>query len=282
MTSKQSRPALSVRVGFIGLGRMGGALARGAVASGVLRAARVGFVDADAAVVRRGRQSGFRLVRSTGRLVSWSDIVFLCVKPQQMIELLEEIRSSVPEKERRRVCFVSIAAGITLATLERRLGPVAAVRVMPNTPAMLNAGVSAFSRGQRVSARRLSQVQRILESVGTAQRVPEKWMDAVTAVSGSGPAYVFYLAEGLARAARRAGLPASVADRFARETVIGAGRMLAERPESPEELRRGVTSPGGTTASAIAVLENKKWLMALEEAVRRAKKRSEELSRLAR
>lgn len=164
--------------------------------------------------------------------------------------------------------------------LESWLGEgVAVFRVMPNTPAMLLSGMSAVSRGRFGNSIQEKEIKKILSSVGEVAVVSEKWMDAVTAVSGSGPAYVFYLAEALIESAKKLGVDAKTAQLMARQTVFGAGQMLAKREESAEELRRKVTSPGGTTAAAMNVFEKKKFKEVVQQAVAAAARRSAELSK---
>jgi pyrroline-5-carboxylate reductase len=270
------------RVGFIGFGRMGQALAAGAKEAGVAAAGRIAVFDTEPGAVREARRLGFSAVRSSLDLLQKSRLVFLCVKPQQMADALSAIAGGkVSNAALRKKVFVSIAAGVTLTSLERTLGRgVPVLRVMPNTPALLRAGMSAVSLGRYANARHQKEAAAILSAVGEVIAVPEKDMDAVTAVSGSGPAYVFYLAEGLLAAARAAGLNSVVAERLVRQTIYGAGLMLKMRPEPARELRRQVTSKGGTTAAAVAEFERKNLKPALASGVRQAVRRSRELSRL--
>jgi pyrroline-5-carboxylate reductase len=197
-----------------------------------------------------------------------------------MAETLSRL-AAVPERERRRRCFVSIAAGIPIARLEKALGRgVPVLRVMPNTPALLRAGASAVSRGRSATAAHERAVKTILDAVGVSVSVPERLMDAVTALSGSGPAYAFYLTEAMTEAGQALGLTADLARTLARQTVYGAGLMLRARPDDAAELRRQVTSPGGTTAAAVAVFDREKLKKRIAAALKAAAKRSAELSRI--
>lgn len=265
-----------MKVGVIGFGKMGSALAIGAARQGVLKPASVTVFDSDPAAARRIRRFGFRRAATPAEAVFGSEILLICVKPQQIADALDAVRRGFA---RRRPCVVSIAAGVPLKRLRKALGDCPVVRVMPNTPALLGAGVSAMSPSANVSPAQRKRVRTLLGAVGTVIEVPERLMDAVTAVSGSGPAYVFYLAEAIIDAGRRQGLSPSVARTLAHETVRGAGLMLAERPEPADELRRQVTSPGGTTAAAIATFDRRGLKGIVREAIGRAAKRSKELAK---
>ena len=203
-------------------------------------------------------------------------VVVVAVKPQIMGKVLPGLRPLLgPE-----TVVLSIAAGTTLASLEAGLGAVAIVRSIPNTPAQIGRGITGAVANPRVDAAAKTLVTGLLEAVGAVVWVDrESDIDAVTAVSGSGPAYVFLLAECLAEAAAALGLPADLAGRLARATVEGAGELLYRSELSPAELRQNVTSPNGTTAAALSVLMAEDGLGPLmTRAVAAARKRSEELS----
>lgn len=214
-----------------------------------------------------------------------ADIVVFAVKPQVMpavVPLYAQLATPA-------CVFVSIAAGRTIAFLEHHLAPTAAiVRAMPNMPAQLHRGITVACANARVTARQRALANGLLAAVGAVEWVEdESLLDPVTAVSGSGPAYVFLLAECLAEAGRNAGLPAALAERLARETVAGAGELLHRSPQSAAALRAQVTSPGGTTAAALAVLDGPAGAPAggpaglralMAEAVRAAARRSRELA----
>ena len=207
--------------------------------------------------------------------VTDADAVVLAVKPQVMGAVLADLRDVLPAG----AVVISVAAGITLAGLARGLGDqVKAVRAMPNTPALYQAGISGLVANARCDAAARALAETILEAAGEVVWVDdEQQMDAVTAVSGSGPAYYFAFTEHLAEAGVRAGLPPATALKLARHTAIGAGRMLAESEVDAAELRRRVTSPGGTTEAALRHFAAAKLAKMIEQAVDAAVKRGQEL-----
>lgn len=269
--------ARSYRIGVLGFGRMGSALVRGAVAAGVLEKRDALVFVRDAARRRALAKEGFAVAADLAALYA-ADFVFVCVKPQQMGEVLPALAAARPPN--RRPCFVSIAAGVPMARFERELGPKAAVvRVMPNTPALLGAGVSGVSRGRFATTAQMRDVTALLQGVGAVVAVPERLMDALTAVSGSGPAYFFYAAEAMVAAARAMGFDAATARALVHGTAAGAGRMLGQRSEDAAELRRQVTSPNGTTAAATAVFDERKLAQIFRDGMKAAARRSAELAK---
>jgi pyrroline-5-carboxylate reductase len=268
-----------MKVGFIGYGNMGGALIKCAVKAGVLRKSDVIVTDHTAGSRKRAQRDGFKSTDLEGLLRS-SSLIFLCVKPQGMKSLVADLRRLEKKISLKSRCFVSIAAGIRVKTLEESLGRgVSVFRVIPNTPALLNAGVSGACKGRNVSSAQARAVEKILRGVGDVVWIADAKMDALTAVSGSGPAYVFYVAEGLIQAARKFGFSVDEARRLVHRTFYGAGLMLEQRSESAEELRRKVTSPGGTTEAAIREMDSSRIKTLFEKALKRAERRSSELSR---
>jgi pyrroline-5-carboxylate reductase len=203
-------------------------------------------------------------------------VLFLAVKPQVMEAVLPAIKGVVGPQ----TVVVSVAAGKTLAFHEKHLGEAAMVRAMPNTPAMVGRGVTGAFANSRVSAGQRDGVNALLRVSGPVEWVPtEADIDSVTALSGSGPAYVFYLVECMAEAGRKLGLQADLAMRLARETVAGAGELLHQSPDDAARLRQNVTSPGGTTAAALSVLMAEDGMQPLfDEALAAARKRAEELA----
>ncbi len=181
-----------------------------------------------------------------------ADTVVLVVKPQDMAEVLAELAGSL----RAGQLVVSLAAGITTSYIESRVPDgVAVVRVMPNTPALVDEGMSAISPGSHCSEGDLAEAEQMLRSVGKVLRIPERQQDAVTSISGSGPAYIFFVVESMIEAGVHLGLPRATATDLVIQTVVGSGRMLQETGTHPTVLREQVTSPGGTTASALRELE---------------------------
>lgn len=204
-----------------------------------------------------------------------ADTAVLVVKPQDMDALLAEIREHITPGK----LVVSLAAGIPTAFLESRL-PVGSsvVRVMPNTPALVDQGMSAISAGRNCTAAHLAEAEALLASCGKVVQVPEKYQDAVTAISGSGPAYIFYVVESMIEAGVLLGLPRATATELVVQTLYGAATMLRETGDHPTVLRERVSSPGGTTIAAIRQLENHRVRAAFMTAMEAAAARSAELA----
>jgi pyrroline-5-carboxylate reductase len=259
-------------VAFVGGGNMAEAIARGLLAAGMrpeqLRAA-------DPLESRRSwlaSQLGIRTSAENAAVLEGADVAVLAVKPQHLGAAL----ASLPPTT--RPLFLSIVAGATLASLRAQLGADARVlRSMPNTPALIGAGIAALAVEPGADAADLARGEAVLGAVGRVVRVPESLMDAVTGLSGSGPAYVYLFIEALADAGLREGLPLATARELATWTALGAARMLAESGESPAALRERVTSPGGTTIAGLAALEEAGVRSAIFAAVRAATQRSREL-----
>ena len=204
-----------------------------------------------------------------------ADTLALVVKPQDMDDLLTEIAPVV----RPGQLVVSLAAGITTAYIENRLPDgVAVVRVMPNTAAMVDEGMAAISRGSHCDEEHLLEAESLMASVGRVLRVPEKQQDAVTAISGSGPAYLFFVVEAMIEAGVHLGLPRGTAYELVVQTMVGSAKLLRETGEHPTVLRERVTSPGGTTAAAIRELEDHKVRAAFLSALEAARDRSRALA----
>ncbi|WP_340539717.1 pyrroline-5-carboxylate reductase [Nocardioides sp. GXZ039] len=204
-----------------------------------------------------------------------AETVALVVKPQDMGDVLEEIAPSL----RPGQLLVSLAAGITTAFIEARVPDgVAVVRVMPNTPALVDEGMAALSRGSHCSEEQLVEAESLLASVGRVVRIPERQQDAVTAISGSGPAYIFFVVESMIEAGVHLGLPRSTASELVIQTLVGSAKMLRETGTHPAVLREQVTSPGGTTASALRELEIHKVRAAFLAAMEAARNRSRQLA----
>jgi pyrroline-5-carboxylate reductase len=266
------------KIGFVGGGNMAEAIIRSLLDAGLCLASDIRVSDP-----RRERGAhlhgsfGVEAVEANGKCVAMSDIVILAVKPQNMGAVLDEL--SREDNSGRLV--LSIAAGITTACIERALGEEAAVvRVMPNTPALIGEGMSIWARGSRVGERDAEYTRCILSALGKEIEVGEELMNAATALSGSGPAYVFYLLEAMGKAGEELGFTAAQALTIATQTVIGAARLVETSAQHPEGLRRKVTSPGGTTAAAIRVLDEKGVRKSFIAAIKAACARADELSKL--
>lgn len=267
-------------IAFIGAGNMAEAIARG-----LLRTAAYAPEDLRAIDPSPERQRLFReqlgISCAAGcDSIAGADTVILGVKPFVAAEALAQIRPAFSAN----MLLISIAAGISCRFIEDRLVSEKAaqprvVRVMPNTPMLVGKGISALCRGTHAGEQDLIAAERIFAAGGKTARVTESQMDAVTALSGSGPGYLFYITDGLAKAGVAAGLPAEVAGDLARQTVIGAGALLEQSHESPAALQRKVTTPNGTTQAAIEALQAGGLEKLLAAALAAAAKRSAELGK---
>lgn len=261
---------------LVGAGNMGGAMLTGWLKSGVPGSSVLVLDPGPSdAILGLLNETGARH-SVTPPVDMKAGILFLAVKPQVMDAVLPPLKGLVGPN----TVVVSVAAGKTLANMERHLGEAAMVRAMPNTPAMIGRGVTGAYANARVTHEQRQQVQALLKVSGPVEWVStEQDIDAVTALSGSGPAYVFYLVECMAEAGRKAGLPADLAMRLARETVSGAGELLHRSPDDAARLRQNVTSPGGTTAAALSVLMAEDGMQPLfDKAVEAARRRAGELA----
>jgi pyrroline-5-carboxylate reductase len=276
-SSKRSKPhPARYAIGFIGGGNMATAMIKGFVAGGVCRPAQICASDVDPAKrAALRRRLKVEANADNAAIARGARVIVLAVKPQIMDAVLAEIRPAVTP----RTLFVSIAAGIPTARLERGLGPGArVVRVMPNTPALLGRGMSVAVRGRHATAADERLVLGLLRTVGAARAArEERLLDAVTGLSGSGPAYVYLFAEALIAGGVAAGLAPEVATELALQTVSGAAAMLQEAHETPQRLREMVTSPGGTTLAGLNELARRGFADAVAAAVVAATRRAAEL-----
>ncbi len=265
-------------IGFLGVGNMGAALARGVINGGLVEARSVTVFDLDSAkVLRLTADLGVQAAASGAELLEKADTVVLAVKPQAMRQTLEELAPHV----RADHLFISIAAGIPIALLEGILTRTRRfIRVMPNTPAMVGLGAAGVAAGVGATPFDIESTLAIFASVGLAVQVEEHQIDAVTGLSGSGPAYVFHLMEALAAAGQANGLAPDVAEKLALQTVLGAGVMARETGVAFAELRRQVTSPKGTTEAGLNALADGGFVDLIERAVTRATERGRELGKL--
>lgn len=267
------------RWGFLGGGKMATALIRGMLRAGVAEAGEMVASDPDApARSALVAETGIAVFEANPPVIEQSDVLVLAVKPQAMPQLLAEIRPLVGPGH----LVISIAAGISIATLSDGLGgDRRLVRVMPNTPALLREGASAFALGPGVEADDGAVVKAFLDSVGRTVQLPESMLDAVTGLSGSGPAFVYLMIEALSDGGVRMGLPRDIATTLAAQTVLGAARMVLETGLHPGVLKDQVTSPGGTTIAGLHAMERGGVRGALIDAVESATRRSAELAAAA-
>jgi pyrroline-5-carboxylate reductase len=265
------------RIGFLGAGRMATALARGWLAAGLTSPDRVMASDPiPEARQDFTRETGVRSIADNREVAAASELLVLAVKPQSMKALLAEIRPAVTSRH----LLVSIAAGITLQQLAEGLGSDRRlVRVMPNAPCLVGASACGYSAGRAATEDDVAIVDRLLKAVGKAFPLAENLLDAVTGLSGSGPAFVFVVIEALSDGGVRMGLPRDVATTLAAQTVLGSAKMVLETGKHPGVLKDMVASPAGTTITGLQALERGGLRAALIEAVEAATKRAIELGK---
>jgi pyrroline-5-carboxylate reductase len=269
-------------IACIGSGNMGTALMKGAAkAAG---GGHIGFCDIDTAKAEAAaKQLGATVYRSAAEAAKKGDYIFLAVKPQVLEIVLAEIAPALADRIAggRPPVLVSMAAGWSIGKIQAAAGGPAislpVVRIMPNTPALMSRGMIALAASPEAAAEKIDELEKILGAAGQVDRVEEKYLDAVTGLSGSGPAYVYLFIEALADGGVRAGLPRDKALRYAAQTVLGAAAMVQETGKHPGELKDMVTSPSGTTIAGVAALENGAFRGTVMNAVEAAWKRSMEL-----
>jgi pyrroline-5-carboxylate reductase len=264
-------------LGIIGAGNMAEAIARGVIARNVLTPDRI--IAADVSPQRRQLfqdQLKITAVEDNAAAARDARVILLSVKPQQMAAALAALAPAITEQ----TLVVSIAAGISTAFIEKHLGGQKrwrVVRTMPNTPMLVGEGMVAMSAGANATRDDLAAARRLFEAAADVIELDEDKIDTVTAVSGSGPAYFFFLVEQMIRAGTELGLTPDQARQLAIKTAVGAGRMLATATDEPAELRRKVTSPGGTTEAAITSMTKNNWPQITVDAIKAAEKRGKEL-----
>jgi len=265
-----------MRLGVIGAGAMGGALLRGVLASGVPLDAVWAATKSEASARAVAGEFGVT-TRTSYADAAATDVVVLAVKPAQTEAALGEL---VRAGLRADALVISIAAGVSIERIESALGqPNPVVRAMPNTPSFVGRGMTAIASGTRASAEHLAAVERLFGAVGLCITIEERLLNAVTAISGSGPAYVYLIIEALADAGVRVGLPREVALKLVTQTVLGAAVMVQESDRHPAALRDDVTTPAGCTIGALLVLEDGKIRSVLARAVEEARNVLEGTSR---
>lgn len=265
------------RLGFIGAGNMATALVKGLITSGRYDSHRLMASDKDREMLQKiSEQFGIKGYASNRDLVREGHIIVLAVKPQSMTEVLEDVKEDIRDDH----FIISIAAGIPLKMIHsiiRRDIPL--IRVMPNTPALIQKGISALAPGKRATSEHMEIARGIFDAVGETVIVKEEMMDAVTAVSGSGPGYFFRIMECFVKAGEELGFDTETALLLVIQTVLGAAQLASESEKSLSELREMVTSPGGTTEAALAVFEKKGLEGLIRGAVKAACDRGVELGK---
>lgn len=266
----------NLKIGFIGGGAMAEAIIGGVVGAGLLQSQQIFAADHKADRCRYlSEKYGIHASTDVQAFLQEIDMLFLAVKPQVADAAIEEVRDAVGP----HVTIVSIIAGLSLAALEAHFAARPVVRVMPNTPVAVGAGMSALSLGKHADAKIGEIVLTIFSAVGKALILPEKSLDAVTGLSGSGPGYAFVMIDALADAGVKAGLPRKTAILLAAQTLLGAAQMVLKTGEHPAVLRDQVTSPGGTTIAGIHVMEEKGVRAALIAAVEASAEKSKAMGK---
>ncbi len=276
MACYKTRMATQLKIGFLGAGKMATALARGFVNARLVKAGQ--FVAADPFdAARKQFAAGDRRENLSPPILDAAkaaNVLILATKPDQAAAALAEISGAFTKKH----LLISIAAGVTLAKLEAALPAGARViRVMPNTPALVGAGASGFALGKNATAADGELAKKLFSAVGLALQVKESLLDAVTGLSGSGPAYVYQFIEALSDGGVAAGLPRDIATKLAAQTVLGGAKMVLETGQHPGALKDQVTSPGGTTIEGMHELEKGKLRATVMSAVRAATEKSKKL-----
>ena len=267
--------ASKLSIGFLGAGKMATALAKGFIGAGLVTPKQIIASDvSEAASEAFAKETGAKTTAFNPDVARFADVLVLAVKPDQVSGALGEIRDALTEDH----LIISIAAGVTLGKLEASLGDVARViRVMPNTPALVGSSATGFALGKSATAEDAELAKKLFSSVGVAFQVKESLLDAVTGLSGSGPAYVYLFIESLSDGGVAAGLPRDIATRLAAQTVLGAAKMVLETGQHPGALKDMVTSPGGTTIEGLHELEKGKLRGTVMSAVRAATEKSKKL-----
>lgn len=269
-----SEVVLTNKLGVIGGGRMAEALINGVLSAKHYRPDHIRVADPDMGRLDHLKtRYGVQVGASNQDVVSQSDVVVLAVKPQVMVDALRGIRDLLT-----RQLIISVAAGVTITQITKECGSQRRViRAMPNTPAMVGEGITALAIGPNVEAEAAECAAAIFRSVGRVVTIQESLMDAVTGLSGSGPAYVFLMIEAMSDGGVKMGLPRETASLLAAQTVLGAARMVLETGQHPARLKDQVASPGGTTIAGLHRLEQGGFRAVLIDAIESATKRSQEL-----
>ncbi len=271
-------PALlpNLKVAVLGAGKMGGILLQGFLKNNLFAPEQiVGTVQHPERALALSAQFGVEVSTDNAAAAQWADVILIGVKPIQVPALIEQIKPGLTPAK----MIVSFAASVTTASIEQAAGcELAVVRAMPNTPAMIGAGVTALCPGRFCDAAQMAVAQRIFSTVGRTVVVDEKHMDAVTGLSGSGPAFLYIIIEALAEAGVNVGLPRDVATLLAAQTTLGSARMVLETGYHPALLKDQVTTPAGCTVDGILELEEGGLRVTLIKAVKRATMRAKELA----
>ena len=264
-----------MKLGFIGCGNMANAMMGGIIRNGIFKSEEIVASDVSTSALERAeRNLGIRTVKNNAETARTAQTVVLSVKPQFYQEVIDSIKNDCGQDK----LILTIAPGKTLEWLGKAFGrPMHIVRTMPNTPAMVGAGITAVSPNESVTKEELDRTLKILSGFGIAEVIPERLMDAVVSVSSSSPAYVFMMIEAMADAAVADGMPRAQAYTFAAQAVMGSAKMVLETGKHPAELKDMVCSPAGTTIEAVRVLEEKGFRGCLMDAMKACTKKAKSL-----
>lgn len=266
-----------MKIGFIGCGNMATAMIAGIMDSGKYMPGEVMVSNpSEGKLIAVQKAHGIQITQDNTKVAAFAEILVLAVKPY----LYEAVANEIQEVILESTVVVTIAAGVSIEKMQVQLGrPQPVVRTMPNTPALVKAGVTAVCRSQEVSADLYQETIQMLESFGKVFELPESKMDVVPAISGSAPAYIYILIEAMADAGVRDGLPRQMAKEMAAQTVLGAAKMVLDTGIHPEELKDRVCTPGGTTIEAVLTLEKNQFRAAVQEAMKACTKKTKELTK---
>ena len=265
-----------MKIGFIGCGNMATAMIAGIMESGNYASTEVMVSNpSEGKLIAVQKAHGIQITQDNRVVAAFAEILVLAVKPY----LYEAVASEIQEVISESTVVVTIAAGISIEKMQKQLGrPQPVVRTMPNTPALVKAGVTAICRSQEVSNELHQETIQLLESFGKVFELSESKMDAVPAISGSAPAYIYILIEAMADAGVRDGLPRQIAKEMAAQAVLGAAKMVLETGIHPEELKDRVCTPGGTTIEAVLTLEKNQFRSSVQEAMKACTKKTKEMT----
>jgi len=271
----------NIKISFLGGGNMASAMISGLIQQGFLPNNLLAIDPLPTARTSLSEQFNIRTATDVSQCENFleiSQLIVLCVKPQQLLEAITQLNVSLAHLSGSQILTLSIVAGVRITDIAKQLGHARIVRAMPNTPALIQKGITGLYAGQHVNQQDIQLINLVCQSIGTSLWVnQEVLLDAVTAISGSGPAYVFSMIEHLTNSGIQLGLTAEQAKLFATHTVIGAGQLALSSKDSASQLREKVTSKGGTTFAALEILNQRSWGLALEDAVKAATQRAKEM-----
>lgn len=265
-----------MKLAALGFGHMGSAIAEGAISAGILPPEDIIAADFSEQALEKASRLGIITTKKPSEAVKDAQIILLAVKPNNLEDLAKEVSANIP----KGAIIVSICAGKRLETLSALFGSEAKlIRVMPNTPALVGEGMSALCKSSAVSEKELQTVRNIFSSFGKTAVLPEEMFDTVTAVSGSGPAYVYAFIEALAEYAEERGMSREDAKTFAAQTTLGAAKMVLSGGESPTKLKQNICTPGGTTVEAVKILDNCGFAKIIKDAAAACEEKSKFLAK---